>query len=118
VLEVLLGLVEAGLHRLSKRPWLYSGPSQSIPPKASPRQGTAQALDIAARYLVYKLHAPGPSLTEAWYPLSTLGEAAATVARAVQRGWVVLRDEGQGRTKKRYAALTDDGRQVARKALR
>ena len=82
----------------------------------SPR--TAEGVDVAARYLVYKLYVPGRALTESWHPLSALGEAAATVARAVERGWVVLRDEGQGRTKERYAALTDDGRQVARKGLR
>ena len=81
---------------------------------------TADALDIAARYLAYKLHVPGKAVMESemWQPLSTLGEAAATVRRAVERGWVILRDEGQGRTKERYAALTDDGRQVARKGLR
>jgi hypothetical protein len=78
----------------------------------------SEAVDIAARYLVYKLHVPGRALTDAWHPLSTLGEAAATVARAAERGWVILRDEGQGRTRERYAALTDAGRQVARKGLR
>jgi hypothetical protein len=83
-----------------------------------PTAKIADVLDIAARYFVYKLHVPGRSVTKAWHPLSTLGEAAATVARAVKRGWVVLRDEGQGRTKERYAALTDAGRQVARKGLR
>ena len=77
-----------------------------------------EAVDIAARYLVYKLHVPGRALTETWHPLSTLGEAATTVTRAVECGWVTLRDEGQGRTRERYAALTDAGRQVARKALR
>jgi hypothetical protein len=79
---------------------------------------TADALDIAARYLVYKLHVPERAITGPWQPLSTLGEAATTVARAVERGWVILRDEGQGKTKERYAALTGEGRQVARKALR
>ena len=76
------------------------------------------AVDIAARYLLYKLHVPGPALTEAWRPLSTLGEAATTVARALECGWVTLRDEGQGRARERYVALTDAGRQVARRALR
>jgi hypothetical protein len=79
---------------------------------------TADALDIAARYLVYKLYVPGQGITESWHPLSTLGEAAATVGRAVQLGWVILQDVGQGRTRERYAALTDEGRQVARKGLR
>jgi hypothetical protein len=78
----------------------------------------ADPLDIAARYLAYKLHVPGKPMTESWHPLSTLGEAAATVGRAVELGWVTLRDVGQGRTRERYAALTDDGRQVARKGFR
>jgi hypothetical protein len=84
------------------------------PPRKS-KLRTAEALDVAARYLVYKLRVPNRALTDVWQPLSTFGEAAATVCRAVERGWVVLRDEGQGRTKERYAALTDDGRQLARK---
>jgi hypothetical protein len=75
-------------------------------------------LDIAARYLAYKLYAPRKALTESWHPLSTLGEAAATIRRAVELGWVTLREVGQGRTRERYAALTDEGRQVARKGLR
>ena len=78
----------------------------------------AHPLDIAARHLVYKLYVPGKGSTDSWQPLSTLGEAGATVARGVELGWVMLRDVGLGRTTERYAALTDAGRQVARKALR
>jgi hypothetical protein len=78
----------------------------------------ADVLDIAARHLVYKLYVPGRAMTESWEPLSALGEAAATVGRAVERGWVTLRDVGQGEKAERYAALTDEGRQVARKGLR
>ena len=79
---------------------------------------TADALDIAARYFVYKLHVPGNAMTESWQPVSTLGEAAVTVGRAVELGWVTLRELGQGSTRERYAALTDEGRQVARKGFR
>ena len=75
---------------------------------------TSRADDVAARYFVYKLYDPGGTMTASWQPLKTLGETAATVARAVERGWVVLRDEGQGK----HAALTDEGRMLARKALR
>ena len=79
----------------------------------------SEAIDVAARYLVYKLHIPGrPLETSSWHLLSILGEAAATVDRAVARGWVILREEGQGKTRKRYATLTDEGRLLARKALR
>jgi hypothetical protein len=83
-----------------------------------PTAKTADVLDIAARYLVYKLYVPGQAITGAWQPLSILGEKAATVGRAVELGWVILRDEGQGKTKIKYAALTDEGRAVARKAGR
>ena len=83
-----------------------------------PTSKIAEPLDIAARYLVYKLYVPGQAITGAWQPLSTLGEKAATVGRAVELGWVILQDEGQGKTKMRYAALTGEGRAVARKALR
>lgn len=79
---------------------------------------TAEPLDIAARYLVYKLYVPGQAITGLWQPLGMIGEAAATVGRAVERGWVVLREEGEGKTKERYAALTDEGRVLARKSLR
>ena len=89
-------------------------------PKATkkPTAKIADPLDIAARYFVYKLYVPGRALMESWQPLSTLGEAAATVHRAVELGWVTLRDVGQGKNKERYAALTDEGRVLARKTLR
>jgi hypothetical protein len=93
-------------------------PHRPSPPRKSKPHRTADALDVAARYLVYKLYVPGRTLTETWHPLATVGEAAATVARAVELGWVILREVGQGRTRERYAALTDAGRQMARKALR
>ena len=96
---------------MSARPPVIPRPKKTTSKIADP-------LDIAARYLVYKLYVPRRALTELWHLLSTLGEAAATVRRAVELGWVVLRDEGKGRTKERYAALTDGGRQVARKGLR
>ena len=93
-------------------------PHRAVPPRKSKPPRTAEALDVAARYFVYKLYVPGKALTESWHPLSSLGEAATTVARAVERGWVTLREVGQGRARERYAALTDEGRQVARKGLR
>lgn len=78
-----------------------------------------EAVDIAARYLVYKLHVPDRSLgVSSWQLLSILNETAATIDRAVEHGWVILRDEGQGKMRKRYAALTEEGRMLARKALR
>jgi hypothetical protein len=78
----------------------------------------ADPLDIAARYFTYKLYVPDTGLAESWHLVSSLGETAATVGRAVELGWVTLREVGHGRTRERYAALTDEGRQVARKGLR
>jgi len=103
-------------HRLSS----LDDPSAPVIPKATkkPTAKIADPLDIAARYFVYKLYVPGRALTESWQPLSTVGEAAATVHRAVEGGWVTLRDVGQGKNKERYAALTDEGRVLARKTLR
>ena len=97
---------------MSFTPYRPSPPRKSKPPRA------AEALDVAARYLVYKLYVPGRAPTESWHPLSTLGEAAATVRQAVELGWVILREVGQGKKKERYAALTDEGRVLARKAFR
>lgn len=77
-----------------------------------------EAVDNAARYLVYKLYAPVQAIAGSWQPISMLGESAAAVGRAVERGWVIVRDEEQGTTRERYAALTDEGRLVARNALR
>ena len=62
-------LVEAGLRE--GYPGRYGG-VQALPNQCRQGQaqgpGHAQALDIAARYLVYKLHVPGRILTESWRP--------------------------------------------------
>lgn len=52
--------------------------------------------------------------------MSKIEERPVTVARAVERGWLVVReDEGGGKVKAlQSAALTDEGRLVARKGLR
>ena len=52
------------------------------------------------------------------HPVRMLREAEATVSRAVERGWIVLRDEVSGRAKQRRAALTEVDRLLARKAPR
>jgi hypothetical protein len=87
--------------------------------KGKPHQGTAQAVDIAARYFVYKLFDATNRQPGAWAVLGDIGEAKATAVRAVQRGWIVVREDGvNGRRKAQSAALTDEGRLVARKGLR
>lgn len=65
---------------------------------------TSEALDVAARYLLYKLH------------------DLKRVSRAVERGWVVIRNDGnKGRAKAKakdlWATLTEEGRAVARRML-
>ena len=49
-----------------------------------------------------------------WATLRGIGELRATVERAVERGWVILEDTS-GKPLERMAALTDEGRRLARK---
>jgi hypothetical protein len=49
-----------------------------------------------------------------WQVLHGMGEAAATISRAVERGWVILQDVSR-KPLERKAALTDEGRRLARK---
>jgi hypothetical protein len=95
---------------VSKPFLIHSGKSRPVK--------TAEAVDIAARYFVYKLFdATGGNLA-LWQPVRVFREAAATISRAVERGWVVVRDEGMGRAKQPCAVLTEEGRLLAKKALR
>jgi hypothetical protein len=76
---------------------------------------TAEASDIAARYLVYKVYDATNGEHGAWQVLGKIGELPETVARAVERGWVVVEQHDSGKGKVKSAALTDEGRRVARK---
>jgi len=49
-----------------------------------------------------------------WATLRGMDELRATIARAVERGWVILQAV-RGRPLERQAALTDEGRRLARK---
>jgi len=79
---------------------------------------------VAARFLLYKLYDASKATRTApsWQSVRSLGEAAATVSRAVERGWVVIRDDNKGKAKAKakdlWAALTEDGRAIARKGFR
>ncbi len=75
------------------------------------------AIDVAARYFVYKLSDATNGQPGAWHKLGGIGERPETVAKAVERGWVVIRKEG-GKGKVQSGALTNEGRVVARKGLR
>ena len=71
------------------------------------------ATEIAARYFVYKLYEATGGYPMQWVGLYGIDESAATISRAVERGWVVLQGV-EGRPLDRKAALTDDGRRLAR----
>jgi hypothetical protein len=79
------------------------------PPKA-----TRDALDVAARYFVYKLYDATRREPMQWVALKGIDEASATIARAVERGWVVLQELSR-KPLDRKATLTDEGRRLARK---
>jgi hypothetical protein len=75
---------------------------------------TGDGTDVAARYFVYKLYEATDGQTMRWHILHGMAESAATISRAVERGWVVLQAE-RGKPLDRKAALTDEGRRLARK---
>jgi hypothetical protein len=72
------------------------------------RDGT----DVAARYFVYKLYEATDGQPMRRATLYGLGESAASISRAVERGWVVLQGS---KPLDRKAALTDEGRRLARR---
>lgn len=95
-----------------------------VPTAKSPTNTKGEGLDVAARFLLYKLYdaTRGTGTAPSWQYVPSLGEAAATVSRAVERGWVVIREDDKGKSKAKakdlWAALTEEGRAVARKGLR
>ena len=79
-------------------------------PKVISREG----LDVAARYFVHKLYEASDGEPRQWRVLHGMGESAATISRSVEQGWVVLQDV-KGKPLERKAALTDEGRRMARR---
>jgi hypothetical protein len=75
---------------------------------------TNDASDVAARYFVYKLYEATDGQPMQWRVLRGMGEKAATISRAVERGWVILQGV-LGKPLERKAALTDEGRRLARR---
>jgi type II secretory pathway component PulK len=51
---------------------------------------TRDALDVAARYFVYKLYEATDGEPMQWATLHGMDESRMTIARAVERGWVML----------------------------
>ena len=86
----------------------------NIPKSKGKSFKTIDAIDVAAKYFVYKLYEATDGQPMQWQVLLGMGESAATISRAVERGWVVLQ-EVRGKPLDRKAALTGDGRRLARK---
>jgi hypothetical protein len=89
-----------------------------VTPTAKSTPTRTSEVDVAARYFVYKLYDATRGNPAMWHPIRAFREAAATVSRAVERGWVVVRSEGKGRAKQPCAVLTEAGRVIARRGLR
>ena len=75
---------------------------------------TGDGADVAARYFVYKLYEATDGQPMQWQVLLGMGESAVTISRAVERGWVILQEVSRKPVECK-AALTDDGRRLARK---
>ncbi|SEP51306.1 hypothetical protein SAMN02990966_07929 [Rhodospirillales bacterium URHD0017] len=106
----------AWLHRVLREPWPRTNPSMLQPSRASP---CAPAMLATSLPLVSKLYdATREQLGTAWHALVKTDERRATVARAVERGWIIVREDSVGRVKVRSGMLTDEGRRVARRGIR
>ena len=86
----------------------------TIPAAKSKSFKTIDAIDVAARYFVYKLYEATVGQPMQWQVLLGMEESPVTISRAVERGWVILQDL-KGKPLERKAALTDDGRRLARR---
>jgi hypothetical protein len=86
----------------------FNAPAKGRPKVVKIRDGTG----VAARYFVYKLYEATGRQPMQWATLHGLGESAATISWAVERGWVVLQGS---KPLERKAALTDEGRRLARR---
>jgi hypothetical protein len=84
-------------------------------PTGKPKvMNTLDAIDVAARYFVYKLYEATDGQWMQWRVLHGMSESAATISRAVECGWVVLQDV-RNKPLERKAALTEEGRRLARR---
>ena len=73
----------------------------------------SEAVDSAARNLLYKLYDATAGRPGAWQVLGNTEERLETVARAVARGWIIIRDDRIGRIKVQSGLLTREGRRLA-----
>lgn len=68
-------------------------------------------VDSAARYLLYQLDDATAGRPDAWQ--GNTEERPEAVARAVERGWIIIRDDRIGRIKVQSGLLTCEGRRLA-----
>ena len=78
------------------------------------RAKTVDATEIAARNVVYRLSDATAGQPMQWAALRRMYKSRAAIARAVERGWVILWGTS-GKPLELQAALTDEGRRLARK---
>ena len=73
----------------------------------------SEAVDSAARNLLYKLYDATAGRPGAWQVRGNTEGRLETVARAVARGWIIIRDDRIGRIKVQSGLLTREGRRLA-----
>src|SRR4030081_248549 len=74
--------------------------ASKAPPKA-----TRDALDVAARYFIYKLYDATRREPTQWASMKGIDESPATIARAVELGWVVFQPGRGGKSRTNEAGL-------------
>lgn len=72
----------------------------------------SEAVESAARFLLYKLYDATAGRSDAWQVLGNTEGWPETVARAVERGWIIIRDDRIGRLKVKSGLLTGEGRRL------
>ena len=75
---------------------------------------TIDAIDVAARYFVYKLYDATRRDRIQWVPLKGIDESQTTIERAVELGWAVVQRRSGVSLRQSEAALTEEGRRLAR----
>ena len=84
-------------------------------PNGKPKAAkTLDATEIAARDFVYRLLDASPGQPTRWGTLESMYESRPAIARAVERGWVILWGTS-GEPLELKASLTDEGRRLARR---
>jgi hypothetical protein len=75
---------------------------------------TRDALDVAAKYFVFKLYDATRRDRIQWVPLKGINESQATIERAMERSWAVVQRRPGAGLRQSEAALTEEGRRLAR----